>query len=78
MGYCPYQCVLCDDEEDNGWGNDVSDEFKQILIDKGYELYGRDVANQICNKCLRKIIMPNEVVPIPNFDGSDNENSDDD
>ena len=20
MGYCPYWCIFCDDEEDNGWG----------------------------------------------------------
>ena len=58
MTYNPDWCIVCGDEEDNGWGNKISLEFKQTLVDKGY--YITNHGTDICPDCLIKIIKPNE------------------
>ena len=57
MTYNPYWCVICNREEDNGWGNRIGDIFKKILIDKGYCI--TDYETEICPDCLVKIIKQN-------------------
>ena len=57
MSYNPYFCIICNKEEDNGWGNRIGYEFKQILIDKGYKIF--DCETDICIDCLVKIIKQN-------------------
>lgn len=54
MGYCPYYCVICGCSEDNGWGNEVGETFKNLLKDKGYDIYEDNT--DICPDCLDRII----------------------
>ena len=59
MGYCPYQCMLCGQVEDNGWGGTWQG-LNWLLRVKGYEFVDPDedgaVAPDFCDDCLGKTL----------------------
>ena len=45
MGYFHYWCMLCNDEEDNGWGS-AGHKLKDYLANKGYTIVNKNIDNK--------------------------------